>query len=199
MISIDGYKWKVPCDIERVAEVRSSEISGMMLDKSYFNDVMGTFLSYDVTLAVPTSMEDEYSRIYEALTDPVDAHTFVFPYNQSTITITARVESVNDVLVYTASKKQYWRGIRFTAIANHPSASYDLGEVLRIGRSPMPDTVQVSDGSVWQYKDGEWWPYVGVLGTKTVTENGTYAASTDGYDGYSSVTVAIPSADERYY
>jgi len=33
-----------------------------------------------------------------------------------------------------------------------------------------------------------------VLGTKTITENGTYAASSDSLDGYSSVTVNIPSS-----
>lgn len=31
------------------------------------------------------------------------------------------------------------------------------------------------------------------LGTKTITANGTYSASSDGYDGYSSVTVTVPS------
>lgn len=30
------------------------------------------------------------------------------------------------------------------------------------------------------------------LGTKTITDNGTYTAQTDGYDGYSSVTVDVP-------
>ena len=30
------------------------------------------------------------------------------------------------------------------------------------------------------------------LGTKTITANGTYTAQTDGYDGYSSVTVDVP-------
>ena len=38
-----------------------------------------------------------------------------------------------------------------------------------------------------------------VLVTKTVTENGTYAASADNADGYSSVTVALPSGDEVSY
>lgn len=32
------------------------------------------------------------------------------------------------------------------------------------------------------------------LGTKTITSNGTYNASSDNLDGYSSVTVAIPVA-----
>lgn len=31
------------------------------------------------------------------------------------------------------------------------------------------------------------------LGTKTITENGTFSASADGYDGYSSVTVNVPT------
>ena len=199
MITIDGHKWRVPCDISRVAEVKSSEISGLMLDKTYFNDVIGTFLTYDVTLAVPTTMTGEYSSIYEVLTDPVDGHQFVLPYNQGTITITARVESVKDVLVYTASKRQYWRGIQFTVIANHPSASYDLDEVIRMGRSPMPDTVQVENGSIWQYLNGEWEPYARELMEKTATDNGVYVARDDDVNGYSVFTVAIPSADERYY
>lgn len=38
-----------------------------------------------------------------------------------------------------------------------------------------------------------------VLVSKTVTENGIYAASTDNADGYRSVTVALPSGDEVSY
>ena len=37
-----------------------------------------------------------------------------------------------------------------------------------------------------------------VLGTKTITTNGTYNASSDNYDGYSSVTVSVPSVSEPY-
>lgn len=37
------------------------------------------------------------------------------------------------------------------------------------------------------------------LGTKTVTANGTYTASSDNLDGFSSVTVAIPSYDAEEF
>lgn len=37
------------------------------------------------------------------------------------------------------------------------------------------------------------------LGTKTIATNGTYAASGDNLDGYSSVTVNIPEADGVSY
>jgi hypothetical protein len=38
MFVLDGMSWDIPCDIERIAEMKASEISGMLLDKSYFND-----------------------------------------------------------------------------------------------------------------------------------------------------------------
>ena len=38
-----------------------------------------------------------------------------------------------------------------------------------------------------------------VLVSKTLAANGTYAASADNADGYSSVTVALPSGDEVSY
>lgn len=34
----------------------------------------------------------------------------------------------------------------------------------------------------------------GTLGTKTITSNGTYNASSDGYDGYSKVTASVPNS-----
>lgn len=37
------------------------------------------------------------------------------------------------------------------------------------------------------------------LGTKTVTDNGTYQASSDSLDGYSAFTVSIPSANSNKY
>ena len=37
------------------------------------------------------------------------------------------------------------------------------------------------------------------LGTKNITANGTYAASSDSLDGFSSVTVAIPSYDSEEF
>lgn len=199
MIIIDGHKWRVPCDITRTAEVTPSEISGIMLDKTYFNDVIGTFLTYDVSLAVPPSMEHSYDALYEVLTDPVDGHRFVMPYGQGAIEITARVESVKDTLVYTASKRQYWKGIRFTAIANHPSTTYDLETVIRTGRAPMPSTMEVEDGSVWIYSDGLWDEYDPKLGSKTVTEVGTYSAEDDDLNGYSTVIVSIPDGDSMRF
>ena len=62
--SIDGNAWNYPCTIQRVAEVTPSDISGMLLDKQYFNDVLGTWMKYTVTIAVPKDREEDYTTIY---------------------------------------------------------------------------------------------------------------------------------------
>jgi hypothetical protein len=160
MITIDGNQWPVPCDIEREAEVKPSEISGMMLDKTYFNDVLGTYMRYDVSIAVPPKMAMDYDTLYETLTDPVDGHLFIMPHGQGTLEITGRVESVRDTLVYTVSHRQYWKGITFTVIANHPSKVDTLQGVLVRGRSPLPEEVEYPIGTVMELTSTGWDKYV---------------------------------------
>lgn len=157
--SIDGIEWEVPCNIQRVAQMTASEISGMLLNKNYFNDVLGTFLRYDISIAVPFGDEATYTNIYELLTSPQDAHTFILPYNDDTVTITGRVESVQDTFVRLPGERHYWRGTKFTVIANHPSKTRSLSQTLVIGMSPFPPTANVAVDSLWQYTGTGWDSY----------------------------------------
>ena len=156
MIIIDGVAWSVPCDIVRTAEIKPSQISGLMLDKSWFNDVIGTYMSYTVSLAVPVTLRDLYAQIYELLTDPVDGHTFVLPYNGSTVTITGRVQNVKDALVRFPGDINHWKGVSFTIIANHPTKAYSLSEAITRGRKPLPEVSMPQEGDAWHYTDGAW-------------------------------------------
>lgn len=156
--SMDGLEWDVPCQIERKAEMTASEISGMLLDRTYFNDVIGTYLAYDVAIAVPFGQEDVYTDLYEAITKPVDAHEFVFPYNQQTIQVTGRVASVSDQYVYIDGKRNYWKGFKFTCVSIHPTKEMSLDEVITRGMSPIPSHINIPDGSVfvWDASEGRW-------------------------------------------
>lgn len=156
MFSVDGLTWPYPCSIERVAEISPSEISGLMLDKSYFNDVLGTYLRYTVAVAVPVEGRDAYGDLYEALTDPVDGHRFTLPYDQGTLTLTGRVEQVSDIFVRLPGGGQYWKGTRFTVAANHPAKQRSLGEVLARGRSPLPELAAVQRGDMYTYTATGW-------------------------------------------
>lgn len=155
MFIIDGMRWDVPCKIERSAEIRASEISGILLDKSYFNDVIGTYMSYTVSVAVPFGREADYNTIYEYLTNPVDGHAFILPYNSGTIEITGRVASVKDTW-YKVGDGNYWEGCRFTVIANHPTKEMSLGEVLTRGASPLPAAESVQTGASYTYTSEGW-------------------------------------------
>ena len=175
MFSIDGTPWDVPCQIEREAQMQASEISGMLLDRTYFNDVLGTYMNYQVSIAVPFNKISLFYAIYEKLTDPVEAHTFVLPYNGSTITITARVESVSDSWVRMPGDENYWKSISFSVTAIHPSRSYRLTDAISRGRPVVPTI------------DGD---RPAVLEPLTVTANGTYSPET-GVDGFDEVTVNV--------
>lgn len=134
--SIDGNEWDYPCQIKRVTEVRSSDLSGIMLDKSYFNDVMGTWLVYDLTLAVPFESESDYYIIYNLLVDPVEGHDFVLPYNASTISFYGRVTTVSDAWVKMANGN-YWKGTQFRIEASEPSKEVTLDTSVTRGHNPV--------------------------------------------------------------
>ncbi len=157
--SIDGIDWQVPCTINRVSEVTDSEISGRLLDKNYFNDVIGVYLKYDISIAVPFGMEDDYTEIYEKLTEPVGHHAFVLPYNDDYVQITGRVERVKDTFVRIPGQQHYWRGTGFTVISNNPTKTMSLSQVLAAGMPVYPSQAHVAVGSLWQYTANGWETY----------------------------------------
>ena len=156
MFAIDGFEWPIPCDIKRSAEVKSSDISGYMLDGSYFNDVDGTYYDYELYFSYPLYDRDKYAAIYEALTEPVDGHAFVLPYNNSTIEITARVETVSDEQIETDSGFKFWRATRFGLYANAFSKQVSLSQVITRGRAPIPDAASPSVGDTYVWNGTEW-------------------------------------------
>lgn len=124
MFKVDGVRYNMFCNVERVAEIRSSELSGILMDKTYFNDPIGTYLSYTLTIVVPIGQETYYSDLYEVLTNPVAEHEIELPYNQGTITIKGRISKVSDSY-YRDSKasgnvRKMWRGTKFTITSNYP-------------------------------------------------------------------------------
>lgn len=156
MFYVDGTQWPYPCDITREAELRQSDVSGLMLDGSYYNDVLGTFMSYTVKIAVPLNHKDDYTTLYETLTDPVEGHTFVLPYNQGTIQIVGRVENISDVYVRLPNGGIYWNGIQFTVVSNTASKSKTQAQIVSRGMSPLPAIAEHNEGDTWVWTNGSW-------------------------------------------
>lgn len=187
MWSVDGTSWDIPCTIEREAEVTASQVSGMLLNKQYFNDVIGTFMRYSIAIAVPFGMEEDYKYIYEMLSDPVDAHVFILPYNDDFIEITGRVERVSDKYYIDASGKSGWRGTKFDVIANHPSKEMGLEEAIQRGLTPLPLVQHADNGDLYIYNNSAW-------GKKEVTEGNYYL-----YEDYDLVETSLTDGDNKRY
>lgn len=156
---IDGTRWDIVSKVERVSEMRESDISGLMLDKRYFSDVIGTYMTYDVTLAVPPGRERDYSDLYEVLTQPVGWHTFILPYGQSTLEISGRVADVHDTLLSVTTARgttQRWYGVRFTVTANGPTKTIELGEAIARGFAQLPEVVDIPVGTLYEATTAGW-------------------------------------------
>ena len=158
MFTLDSVQWNIPCDIDRTAEVTASEISGMMLDRSYFNDVLGTWMRYSVRLAVPADQAEAYADLYEALASPYESHTVTLPYNGTTVTLVGRIEVVSDGSIR-VNGGHHWRDTTFDIIANHPTKTMSLAGVITRGMSPWPVTVEPTIGETYMYSEDGWIPY----------------------------------------
>lgn len=160
-LKIDGTSYDVVTGIKRVAEIKPSEISGMLLDKRYFNDVIGTYLRYTISVAIPYGKEDQYEGLYEVLSNPVSDHHVILPYNQTTVEIVGRIETISDTFFRQERRGgdiiNIWRSITFDVIANHPTKEMSLDEVISRGVSMYPDVSELDAGKVYYYnKYGEW-------------------------------------------
>jgi len=156
MLTIDGITYDVKCDIKRTAELTASDISGLMLDGSWFNDVIGTYMVYDISFTYPLWDKNKYASIIEVLTQPVDGHVFVLPYNNSTVQITGRVDEVADEYVRLDSGRDFWRRLAFTVTANHPTKQETLSAVITRGRTPLPDVADPEIGDTYTYTANGW-------------------------------------------
>lgn len=160
MFTVDGMTWDIPCTIERTAEIRASDISGMLLNRMYFNDVLGTYMQYTVSIAVPFSEVNTYVTLYETLTNPVESHTFVLPYNKTNINLIAMVDMVSDKYIRMPNDGKYWRGTQFTVTSIYPSKQLTLGEVIARGMPSPPDFIPPNVGDTYTYTSGGWVPVI---------------------------------------
>lgn len=144
--------------VRRGATMQASDISGMMLDKSYFADVIGTYMTYDIQVAVPVGEEGLYTTLYETITSPIGYHAVTVPYNQGILNITGRIESVSDTFFRTEGTATIWHQISFTIISNYPTKTQTLGQVVSYGMQTEPDVNDPDEGAIYMYSSGSWVP-----------------------------------------
>lgn len=121
-ITVDGVTYNIATSIKREVEIRESDLSGMLLDRSYHRDIVGSYLQYTISLAIPRGSEQEYSQLFEVLSNPVESHTFILPYNQGDKQVEGMVNSISDEYYKATDNGQVviWRKISFVITSKEP-------------------------------------------------------------------------------
>lgn len=118
--TIDGTTYNVTVPVgglKRSFKVLDGKNAGRVLSGDMERDIIGTFYNYELQIDARSASLAEYDQLYEALSAPVNFHTVVFPYGQSTLTFQAYVTEGQDSISRIAGGKNYWRGltIQFTS------------------------------------------------------------------------------------
>ena len=101
VVTIDGTPFDVGVEyIKRQARIPDGPNAGESKRGDWIRDVYGTF--YDYILAFDTSAgltRADYDTLYSVITAPVEFHTLVVPYGQSTLTFYAGITGAEDNVI----------------------------------------------------------------------------------------------------
>lgn len=101
VVTIDGTPFDVGVAyIKRQARIPDGPNAGESKRGDWIRDVYGTF--YDYILAFDTSAglsKEDYDTLYNVLTSPVEFHTLVVPYGQTTLTFYAGITGAEDNVI----------------------------------------------------------------------------------------------------
>ena len=101
VVTIDGASFDVGVEyIKRQARIEDGPNAGNSKRGDWIRDVYGTY--YDYILAFDTSAglsRADYDTLYSILTAPVEFHSLVVPYGQSTLSFTAGITGAEDNVI----------------------------------------------------------------------------------------------------
>ena len=121
VVTIDGTSFDVGVEyIKRQARIEDGPNAGNSKRGDWIRDVYGTF--YDYILAFDTSSglsREDYDTMYGILTAPVEFHTLVVPYGQSTLSFEAGITGAEDNVIL-MDDGTVWGNLSITFRAESP-------------------------------------------------------------------------------
>ncbi len=115
MIVIDGIRYQV--DVEDLS--RTADFLNKYAERTESGDLecelIGVYFNYKLKLFCLDP--DEYARLWDKLTEPVEFHTVTVPDETGDYTFTAYFSGVADRLLLKRGPKNYWTDltVKFTA------------------------------------------------------------------------------------
>ena len=98
VVTIDGASFDVGVTrIRRKARIQDGQNAGDAKRGDWIRDVYGTFYDYILTFDTSAGLSrEDYDTLYSILTAPVEFHSLVVPYGQSTLSFTAGITGAED-------------------------------------------------------------------------------------------------------
>ena len=123
LVSVDGkyYNIRIPRKgIERNFEILDGESAKRLLSGRMDRDIIGTYYNYTIRFDFLGEDPTEYDELWETLSAPVDYHTIIVPYAQSTLVFEAYVSKGRDVLDLQDDETNRWSDLSINFIAMEP-------------------------------------------------------------------------------
>lgn len=94
---IDGEGFDVlTASIKRNFKIGEGPNSGESISGRRRRDIRGTYYNYTLEIDPSLMARDDYDRMYEILSAPVESHTITVPYGQSALTYEAEITGGED-------------------------------------------------------------------------------------------------------
>lgn len=121
VVTIDGASFDVGVTrIRRKARIPDGKNAGEAKRGDWIRDVYGTFYDYILTFDTSAGLSrEDYDTLYSILTAPVEFHSLVVPYGQSTLSFTAGITGAEDNVVLMGDGT-VWGNLSITFRAKSP-------------------------------------------------------------------------------
>lgn len=123
IFKVDGVSYNVIVPeggLKRQGRVLDGDNAARMLSGRMKRDIIGTYYNYVMQLDTRNLDVAQYDALYQVLSAPVDYHTVILPYGQSTLTFQAYVSNLDDELVLMQEGRNLWGNLSFTFVAMQP-------------------------------------------------------------------------------
>lgn len=116
-LTVDGYEYHVRLvygSLRRMFSITEGPNSGISINARSIRDILGTSYTYTVNIEPDPARPEDYDRLYSVISSPVEYHSVVMPYGQTTLKFDAEVYTGTDMLGPTIGGVNRWNGLSIT-------------------------------------------------------------------------------------
>lgn len=118
---MDGIAYNIRVSkMTRKFSVQDTDRTGRTQDGEMYRDIVGTFYNYAMVVEQKDADTESFDQFWEAISQPVESHVCVFPYNQSIMTQRMYITGGEQELVSRTPSRTKWGEISISYIAMSP-------------------------------------------------------------------------------